>query len=305
MLRLVRDIRLQGKPSRFDYQSFDPQTHRLYIAHLGDGTASVYDTRSGAVVGEIKDLAGVHGVIAVPELGRVYATATGKNQVAVIDPTSLAVVATTPGGDYPDGLAYDPDMGKVYVSDEHGGTDTVIDTRTNQVVATIQLGGDVGNTQFDPAAHRILVAVGATNQLAAIDPSTDQVTARFDLPGCQGAHGLAIDADQGRVFVACQQNARVVALDLHSMQVVFTGEVGKDPDVLATDAGLHRVYVAAENGPLSVFSDEGGAVHELLRADAGPNAHSVAVDPETHHIYLPLQNVGGQPVLREMLIEAV
>ena len=129
------------------------------------------------------------------------------------------------------------------------------------------------------------------------------MAARFDLPGCQGAHGVAIDADGARVFVACQRNARLIALDLHSMQVVFTGEVGKDPDVLAIDVGLHRVYVAAESGPLSVFSDAGGVVRELLKADAGPDAHSVAVDPETHHIYLPLQNVGGQPVLREMVVE--
>jgi hypothetical protein len=29
----------------------------------------------------------------------------------------------------------------------------------------------------------------------------------------------------------------------------------------------------------------------------------VAVDPETHHIYLPLQNLNGKPVLREMEVE--
>ena len=28
------------------------------------------------------------------------------------------------------------------------------------------------------------------------------------------------------------------------------------------------------------------------------NAHVVAVDPATHRIYFPLQNVGGRPVLR-------
>jgi DNA-binding beta-propeller fold protein YncE len=124
-----------------------------------------------------------------------------------------------------------------------------------------------------------------------------------DLPGCQGAHGVAIDADQRLAFVACQRNAKLVALDLQTMQVIFTGDVGKDPDVLAVDPGLHRVYVAAENGPMTVFADEGGTVWELVKGDAGPNAHSVAVDPETHHLYLPLQNIDGHPVLREMVVE--
>lgn len=73
--------------------------------------------------------------------------------------------------------------------------------------------------------------------------------------------------------------------------------------MLAFDPDLHRVYVAAESGPLTILSDEGGRVRELLKADAGPNAHSVAVDPETHHIYLPLQNLNGHPVLREMAVD--
>jgi YVTN family beta-propeller protein len=124
----VRDVPLPGNTSRFDYESIDPTNHRLYIAHLGAGTVPVYDIPSGGFVGEVQDVPGVHGVLAVPELGRVYATATGTNQVAVIDPQSLTVVATIPGGQYPDGLAYDPDLGKLYISDETGGTDTVIDT---------------------------------------------------------------------------------------------------------------------------------------------------------------------------------
>ena len=126
-------------------------------------------------------------------------------------------MARIPGGDYPDGLAYDPEVGKVYVSDEHGDTDTVVDARTNQKVGTVRLGKDVGNTQYDPGSHQVLVAVGDKNQLALIDPRTDEVTSMVDVPGCQGAHGLAIDSDLRRAFVACEQNARLVVLDLQSM----------------------------------------------------------------------------------------
>ena len=302
-LRTVRDIPLQGSTSRFDYQSFDVQSHRLYIAHLGDGTTTIYDTSSGAVAGEIKDVPGVHGVIAVPELGKIFATATDKNQLAVIDANNLTVVATTDAGDYPDGLAYDPDVSKIFISDEHGGTDTVIDTRTSQTIEKIQVGDDVGNTQFDAGSHRILVAVGSKNQLVAIDPASDIVAGANDLPGCQGAHGLAIDSDAHRAFVACEGNAKLLALDLQSMQVVFTGDVGRTPDVLDLDRTLQRVYVAAESGPLTAFDYSGGVVRQLLQADAGPNAHSVAVDPTTHHLYFPLQNVNGHPVLREMVVE--
>jgi YVTN family beta-propeller protein len=302
-LTAVADRPLPGDTSRFDYLSLDPGAHRLYIAHLGAGTVVAYDTEAGTVLGEIAEVPGVHGVLAVPDLGRVYATATGADQVAVIDPGSLAVVATVPGGRYPDGLAYDPELGKLYVSDETGGTDTVIDTSTNQVVATIDLGGDVGNTQFDPASHRILVAVGARNQLAAIDPSIDRVVATIDTPGCDQPHGLVLDPDQRRAFVACQGNDKLVVLDLGTTQPLFTDDVGKDPDVVAFDPALHLVYVGAERGPLTIFGDDGGAVRRIGQQDVGPDAHAVAVDPETHHLYVPLQNLNGRPVLRELAPE--
>ena len=106
-----------------------------------------------------------------------------------------------------------------------------------------------------------------------------------------------------RAFVACEGNAKLIAVDLQSMRIIFTGDVGDTPDVITIDPRLHRVYVAAESGPLTVFDYTGDGVRELLKADAGPNAHSVAVDPATHHIYLPLQNVNGHPVLREMVVE--
>jgi YVTN family beta-propeller protein len=295
----VRDVPLPGDTSRFDYESLDPGAHRLYIAHLGGGTVPVYDISTGAMVGEVPGVPGVHGVLAVPELARVYATATGANQVAVIDPQSLTVVATIPGGQYPDGLAYDPEVGKLYVSDESGGTDTVIDTATNQVVATVPLGGDVGNTQFDAGSHQILVAVQTRNQLVTIDPQTDQVSGRYDTPGCNQPHGLQISPDLRLAFVACQGNAKLVVMDLQTMSVTESYGVGSNPDVLAFDGPRRVLYVAAESGPVTAFSETETGLKPLAQDNVGPNAHVVAVDPDTGHVYLPLANLGGQPILRE------
>src|SRR5205823_13760940 len=141
------DIQHPEDPSRFASPSFEQQTPHPYSTSFGARQVNACDTDAKAVLGTVPGVAGVHGVLAIPELGRVYATATAVNQVVVIDAQTLTVVATAPGGTYPDGLAYDPEVGKVYVSDEHGNTDTVIDAQTNQVVAAIPLDGEVGNTQ--------------------------------------------------------------------------------------------------------------------------------------------------------------
>src|SRR5690242_15424197 len=68
-IKLVADSPLAGGSSRFDYQSFDEQQGRLYIAHLGAGSITVFDTKTQKVVANIEGLLGVHGVLAVPELG--------------------------------------------------------------------------------------------------------------------------------------------------------------------------------------------------------------------------------------------
>lgn len=303
-LSVVADRALPGNTSRFDYLSLDSDSHRLYIAHLGAGTLLAFDIQAGAILAEIAGVPGVHGSLAVPALGRVYASATDTNQVAVIDIASLSVIATIPGGQYPDGIAFDPEVGKLYVSDETGGSVTVIDASTNQVLATIDLGGEVGNTVFDPGSHLLLAAVQTRDQLVTIDPTTDTVSGRYDTPGCNHPHGLAIDSARRLAFVGCESNAKMAVFDLTGHGVIGLHAVGNVPDVLALDPAWNLVYVAAESGPLTVFVESDTDVRQVAREDIGPNAHSIAVDPQTHHIFTPLANVGGVPVLRELAMAA-
>lgn len=298
-IRVIVDIPLDGGTSRFDYQSLDQRRGLLFIAHLGASTVSVFDTRARKVVADIPGIAGVHGVLAIPELGRVYASATNDNQVAVIDEQSLHVLTTIPGGVYPDGLAYDPALHHLFVSDEAGQTDTVIDTQTNQRVATISLGGEAGNTQYDPVTEHIFVDVQTQNQLVTIDPATNQILARSALPGCQHDHGLLIDGNARLAFVTCDSNNVLLVVDLqHAMQVLSVQSVGETPDVLAFDTNKQVLYVACESGVVSVFQEQGHHVQKVGDQFVAPEAHSIAVDPQTHQIYLPLENVGGKPVLR-------
>jgi len=297
-LRTLSDVPLSGGATRFDYQSFDPNTGRLYIAHLGDGTMVVFDATKEVQVGEVKNLSRVHGILAVPELHRIYASATGSNELAVIDDSTLQIIARAPAGDYPDGIAYAPKVNKIYVSDLHGKTDTVIDAKTNQRVTTIALGGGAGNTQYDSVSEHIFVTVHGRNDLAEIDPTKDQVIGRYALSGCSEPHGLLIDSDHRLAFVACEANAKLAVFDLESRSMTAIHSVGADPDVLAFDKGFARLYVSAESGVISVFDERGRSLEKVGEGFFASNAHSVAVDSRTHRVYFPLQNVGGKPILR-------
>jgi DNA-binding beta-propeller fold protein YncE len=237
-------------------------------------------------------------VLAVPALHRIYASATGTNELVVIDDQSLSIIARAPAGDYPDGIAYASKANKIYVSDLHGKTDTVIDAKTNQRVTTIALGGGAGNSQYDSGADRIFVTVAGREELAEIDPSTDQIAGRYPLTGCKGSHGLLIDSERHLAFAACEDNSKLVVFDFETKKSTATLSVGADPDVLAFDPSLHRLYVSAESGIISIFDERDRGLQKVGEGMFAPNAHSVAVDPNTHRVYFPLRDINGKPVLR-------
>jgi DNA-binding beta-propeller fold protein YncE len=299
-LRQVSETALSGGPVRFDYTALDVTRERLFIAHMGASELIDVDVGVHAVVRTLPGLSDVHGVIVVPDKHRVYATATGSNQLVAIDEDSGQIVFRAPTDTYPDGLAYDPIRRTVWTTNESAGTETVIDADTGAVRATVPLGGEVGNVVFDSFLDQMVVAVQGRNDLAVIDPVTFVVTERIPTPGCDHPHGQALDGTDRVMFVGCEANATMVTVDLANRNVIDHHEVGQTPDVLAYDAGANRVYVAAESGWVSIFDDERG--HLTLRGSAhlADGAHSLALNPTTHHSYIPIpKGRNGSPVLWE------
>jgi DNA-binding beta-propeller fold protein YncE len=290
---------MPGPAVRFDYQSFDPSSGRLYIAHMNADQLVVFDTSKRQVVANLDGFSRVHGVTVAAGIHRVYASVTGTHQVAAVDTESLKIVGKAGPIVYPDGLAYAPKQNKVFVSDEHGGVDAVIDAANNKLIASIPLGGGAGNTIYDPVSGHIVVAVHGVNLLAIIDPETNHIIRRVPLAGIQNPHGIALDVASHIAFVAGEENHTLAMVDLNSMKVLSTYQVGDDPDVLAYDPGLRRLYVSAESGEFTVFERNGTSLVRLGSFDM-PHAHTVSVDPKTHLIYLPLENVDGHPLLRIM-----
>jgi DNA-binding beta-propeller fold protein YncE len=299
VLTKVADVPMPGPAVRFDYQTFDASSGRLYIAHMNADQIVIFDTSKRQVVANLDGFKRVHGVTLAPEIHRVYASVTGNHQVAAVDTESLKTLGTAGPITYPDGLAYAPKQNKVFVSDEHGGVDAVIDAASNKLITNITLGGGAGNTVYDSISGHILVAVHGLNLLVVIDPATNQIISRLPLAGIKNPHGIALDTGDRIAFVAGEENHSLAMVDLQTLKVLSTYQVGEDPDVLAYDPGLKRLYVSAESGTVTIFQSHGKSLG-LLGSMEMPHAHTVSVDPKTHLVYFPLENIDGQPVLRIM-----
>jgi DNA-binding beta-propeller fold protein YncE len=298
-LKLVADVALTGNATRLDYESLDPGSGRLYIAHMGDGAVIVFNTRTRQVEATVKGIPSVRGVLAVPAVHRVFAASEGNGEVVVIDMRSNSIIARLRAGDV-DGLAFDPVTERVFVSDEAGQRDVVVDAVRDKVIGAVPLGGEAGNTVYDAGSHQVLVAVQTSNELAEIDPASMHVIARYPLPGSVHSHGIALDETTRFAYIAGEMNSSVVAFDLRTKKVTARGGVGLGVDVLAVDRGLGRLYVASESGVVTVFDIARHGFTKIGQSGIGPNAHVVAVDARTHLVYFPLSDVHGRPTLRIM-----
>lgn len=299
-LVLVKDIPLTGGSNRFDYQSIDNVGRRLYISHMGSDMVTVFDLNSQHIICDIKGIARPTGILAVPELQKVYVSASRKNELVVIDARNLKIINKIPTAQFPDGIAYDPVNKRIFVSDETGKQLTVIDAIKDKLIENVAMGSEVGNTHYDAVEHLIYSALQTTDEFVAIDPRSDKIVKRYHLDNCRGPHGFYIDSATHYAFISGEDKGQFVVMDLHSKRIIYSGTVGKEPDVLTFDAANQILYVSSETGVISVFRLKGADITKVSEGIIARHAHTVCADPQTHLLYLPLENVNGKPVLRIM-----
>ncbi len=181
----------------FDFQSYDQNTHLLFIVHTGpnpdkeaailhnphfdantDGNVIVFNTQLNKVVGLVA-VPQAAGILVAQNIGKVFVGDAADGIVYIFNEQSpfqiVAKVQLDPL-DGPDAIEYDSVDHLVFVADPgmSGNPDNanvalknqnvaVIDGITNKLVTKIPFGlhspfgDDVGHIQFDPVTHRVFV----------------------------------------------------------------------------------------------------------------------------------------------------
>jgi len=304
-LVLVSDVGLPGAAFRFDYQEIDVANSHLVIAHLGDDSVVVVQLSDGSLVKLLPGIPAPRGVAVADDVGRIFVTSSGTlNQLVIIDSPSLTEIARVVTGNAPDGVAWDSVDKTVGVSDQGDGAISLIAGSGSGLRTQVPLGATVGNSVFDATRGKFWITVvnaAPPDQLVEVDPVAATVVTRIDLPGCSGAHGLRLHPDGKSALVACEGNSVLLRVDLATPTNIVTAAVGNTPDVLSIDPGHGWLYVAAESGNLTVFDLGKPGLVTIDSQHVDNTAHTVAVDPATHHVFFPLEaGPQGTPILRIM-----
>ena len=277
-----------GAPDGWDYLFFEPQSHRVYVAHSTEIT--VVDGRSGELVGRVSGIDRVNGVTAVPSLHKGYTDSRGKKAAVAFSLPALKVTREIPADVDTDALIYEPVTRRVFVMNGDGMNATVIDATNDKPVATIPLQGKPEFAVVDTRGH-VFVNIADKREIVDIDARKASIQARFPVPSCESPHGLAMDPDTRRLFSSCV-NSLLVVVDADDGRIIASLPIGKGTDAAAFDPKRKLVFSANAEGTLSVIRQQGPDKYDSLgEIPTRPLARTMAIDPDTGRLYLVTADV--------------
>ncbi|MEP7078909.1 MAG: YncE family protein [Chthoniobacterales bacterium] len=282
-----------GGEGGWDILTVDAAALRLYVSHATK--VVVVDLEKNAVAGEITDTPGVHAFVAVPELERGFSSNGKENKASVVDLKTLATISKVDTGENPDAMVYDAKRREVYVFNHTGNSATVIDAKSATVVATIPLGGSPEFGAVDNAAGRVYCNLEDKSEVVVIDTAKHEVVARWPLAPNEEPTGMALDAAHHRLFATCH-NKMMTMLDTNSGKVVGTVPIGSGVDGCAFDDATQLAFASCGEGVTTIAKEETPEslnVVQTLQTQRG--ARTIALDPQTHRIYLPTAEFGPPP----------
>src|SRR5262245_43118875 len=170
--KLVNKIKVGGTGG-WDYLTLDPVNRRLYASH--GSFVEIVDPDVGKVVGQIKDLHGVHGIAVAPDLNKGFITNGQSNSVTVFDLKTLEKLGEPATGRNPDAVCYEPKTKHVFAINHTGNDATVIDPKNNEVLKTFPIGQAPEFCQVD-GAGKVYVNIEGTSEIVEIDATKNEVT---------------------------------------------------------------------------------------------------------------------------------
>src|ERR1700730_10470281 len=275
----------------------------LFVASVSTGAVYKINLHARAMpnpadVSVFESEPAAHGVVVDPTSHLAFVTPSDANTVDVFDPTNMRPVKRIPVAADPDGIFYEPSNQLVYVASSDAILATLIDPASQNPIGTISLGGKPEFAAFDPETKLLYQNLADTNTVVAVDLAKRSVVHRWPLEGCDLPTGMAIDDADHRLVIACGKSAKLAIFDLDLHRIIASVPVGFGADSVAYDPELRRIYVTGLLGRLSVVNQAtSDAYHVVDSMYLHFNAHTLAIDPVTHRLFVGYSSIAIPPRL--------
>jgi DNA-binding beta-propeller fold protein YncE len=281
--RVLDKVKLGGEGG-WDYLNADVKTGLLFISR--GSHVQVMDMEKKALVGDIPNTNGVHGIALVHELGKGYISDGRDTAVTVFDIATLKTLKVIKiKGINPDAIMYDDVSRRVFTFNGRSADATAIDAATDSVVGTVPLGGKPEFAQAD-GKGKIFVNIEDKSVVVAFDAISLEVLARWPIAPGEEASGLAIDREHHRLFSVCS-NKYMIVLNYETGAVVASLPIGQGTDAAAFDPETHLAFSSNGDGTLTVVRQENADTYAVIdNVKTQPRSRTMSLNPKNHCLYL-------------------
>ena len=217
--------------------------------------------------------------------------ARGVGKLLVIDAVFTNVLREVAVGSRPNGLAWDPRRKHLLVADVQHNTARLVDPQAEHVIAAVSLPGRPRWAVYHESGDRFLVNMREPAVVVVLSASSFELAGQFPVSGV-GPHGLDLDQEGHRAFIACD-GGTVVTVDTSKGLELAQVPISGTPDAIWHNHRLSRLYVAIQDpGVIDVVNTETMTVEEQIQTEVG--THTTAFDSRRQRLYvfLPSCRVG-------------
>jgi DNA-binding beta-propeller fold protein YncE len=275
--------------SEFDHGDVHRATGHVFLAHTAANTVEIIDGLTDNHLMTIPGCPEGSGVLCAQKEGIVFAAARGAGKVLVLDARSGQALREIAVGPRPNGLAWDMNRKRLLVADVQENQALLLapvgatwDSSWSTYRA-VPLPGRPRWSVYDAPRSRFLVNIREPACVAVLSAVSGEQVARWPVSAA-GPHGLDLDGDGGRAFVACDAGV-VVALNLEDGRELGHAPIAGAPDAIWYNARREQLYVAIEDpGVVDVIDTQTMTLEEEIVTERG--AHTTAFDPDRQRLYV-------------------
>lgn len=281
----------------FDHGDVHLASGRVFVAHTALGCIEVIDGERAQHLRSIPGCPEASGVLCGQEDGLVLAAARGAGVILVIDAELGEVKSEVRVGPRPNGLAWDSRRKRALVADVEDHEARLIDVSQSRVLSGARLPGRPRWCAYDGANDRFLVNIREPSCVAVLSPQSLEEQDIWPI-AVPGPHGLELDPETGRVFVACD-GGTVFVLDGTTGRVLGSLDIAGEPDVIWHSARHARLYVAiGRPGVIDVIDTRRLTRVQQIVTEEG--AHTTVFDRARHRLYVFLPRSCNAAIYEEI-----
>ncbi len=255
------------------------RTGSVYLLSPGTGNAlslRAFPPSSGAAKGH-----DVGVTSADAGLGLVFAVDRNARVLRALDPQSGKVKSSVALAGKPDYVRYVEATREVWVTEPALHEIEVFSVGRGKSSAILKHSGSIRvpdgpESLVVDSPRRTAFTNSRGGASLALSVGKRRIKARWK-NGCGHSSGLALDEDDGFLFVGCREG-KAQALDtIHQGKVLSSVAAGAGVDIIAYDPALRHLYVPGAESATLVIADVGsrGALDALETVRTAPEAHCV------------------------------